>query len=153
MKLFLASVKIILLVLHLSFSYEKYLLDSNICIHLLRNRTEVVEAVRQVGRKRCCISEMTVVELYYGAECSNNPEKNRIVIDSFLSDIEIVPFSLCIHEFCKQKARLCSLGTLIEDFDLFIGSAAIAADCILVTENVKYLSRLENIMLENWITR
>ncbi len=132
---------------------KKYLLDSNICIHLLRNRAEVVEAVEHVGWKCCCISEMSVVELYYGAECSNNPQKNRVVIDSFLSDIEIVPFSLCIHEFCKQKARLRSLGTLIEDFDLFIGSAAIASGCTLVTENAKHLSRLEGIVLENWVKR
>lgn len=132
---------------------KKYLLDSNICIHLLRNRKEVVEAVSRVGWKNCCISEMTVVELYYGAECSNNPQKNRIVIDSFLSDIEIIPFSLSIHEFCKQKARLRSLGSLIEDFDLFIGSTAVVSDCVLVTENVKHLSRLEGIILENWVKR
>lgn len=48
----------------------KYLLDSNICIHLLRNRAEVVEAISKVGWNNCCISELTVVELYYGAECS-----------------------------------------------------------------------------------
>lgn len=132
---------------------QKYILDSNICIHLLRNRTEVVQAVEQVGWKSCCISELTVVELYYGAECSNNPQKNRIIVDSFLADIEIVPFSLCIDEFCKQKARLRSLGTLIEDFDLFIGSAAIAIGATLVTENIKHLSRLEGITLENWVRR
>lgn len=120
---------------------------------MLRNRKEVVEAVSRVGWKNCCISEMTVVELYYGAECSNNPQKNRIVIDSFLSDIEIIPFSLSIHEFCKQKARLRSLGSLIEDFDLFIGSTAVVSDCVLVTENVKHLSRLEGIILENWVKR
>ena len=132
---------------------KKYLLDSNICIHLLRNRTEVVEAVKRVGWKCCCISEITVVELYYGAECSGNPQKNRAVVDSFLADIEIVPFSLCIHEYCRQKVRLRSFGTLIEDFDLFIGSAAVASDCVLVTENIKHLSRLEGVVLENWVRR
>ena len=132
---------------------KKYILDSNICIHLLRNRPEVVETIRRVGWNCCSISELTVVELYYGAECSNNPLKNRAVIDSFLMDIEIIPFSLCINEFCRQKARLRSLGTLIEDFDLFIGSAAVASGRVLVTENLKHLSRLEGIMLENWVKR
>lgn len=65
---------------------QKYILDSNICIHLLRNRTEVVQAVERVGWESCCISELTVVELYYGAECSNNPLKNRMIVDSFLAD-------------------------------------------------------------------
>lgn len=132
---------------------EKYLLDSNICIHLLRNRAEIVEAIGRIGWKNCCISELTVVELYYGAECSKDPSRNRAVVDSFLADIEIVPFSLCINEFCKQKARLRALGTLIEDFDLFIGSTAVALGHILVTENVKHLSRLNGIVLENWVNR
>lgn len=132
---------------------KKYMLDSNICIHLLRNRLEVVDAVSHVGWKSCCISELTVVELYYGAECSSNPQKNRSVVDSFLADIEIIPLSLCINEFCKQKARLRSLGTLIEDFDLFIGSAAITTGCTLITENLKHLSRLEGIVLDNWVKR
>lgn len=132
---------------------RKYVLDSNICIHLLRNRAEVIQAIERVGWKSCCISEMTVVELYYGAECSNNPLQNRKIINSFLADIEIIPFCLCINEFCKQKARLRSLGTLIEDFDLFIGSTAVASNCILVTENIKHLSRLEGIILENWVRR
>ena len=132
---------------------RKYVLDSNICIHLLRNRAEVIQAIERVGWKSCCISEMTVVELYYGVECSNNPLQNRKIINSFLADIEIIPFCLCINEFCKQKARLRSLGTLIEDFDLFIGSTAVASNCILVTENIKHLSRLEGIILENWVRR
>ncbi len=132
---------------------QKYILDSNICIHLLRNRKEIVDAILRVGWDNCCISELTVVELFYGAECSSNPERNRLEIDSFIADIEVLPFSLCIKEFCKQKARLRSMGMLIEDFDLFIGSMAIATGYTLVTENIKHLSRLQGIMIENWVER
>lgn len=132
---------------------QKYILDSNICIHLLRNRKEIVDAILRVGWDNCCISELTVVELFYGAECSSNPERNRLEIDSFIADIEVLPFSLCIKEFCKQKAHLRSMGMLIEDFDLFIGSMAIATGYTLVTENIKHLSRLQGIMIENWVER
>ena len=132
---------------------QKYILDSNICIHLLRNRKEIVDAILRVGWDNCCISELTVVELFYGAEWSSNPERNRLEIDSFIADIEVLPFSLCIKEFCKQKARLRSMGMLIEDFDLFIGSMAIATGYTLVTENIKHLSRLQGIMIENWVER
>lgn len=132
---------------------KKYLLDSNICIHLLRNRKEIVDAIAQVGWEMCCISELTVVELYYGAECSNNPELNKKEIKSFIHDIEVLPFSSCVEEFCRQKARLRSMGMLIEDFDLFIGSTAVAKGYTLVTENVKHLSRLQGITVENWVKR
>lgn len=132
---------------------SQYILDSNICIHLLHNRLEVVEAIKKVEWKNCYITELTVVELYYGAECSNNPEKNKAIIASFLEDIEILPFNTCINEFCRQKARLRRLGTLIEDTDLYIGATAVAMGFILVTENVKQLSRLEGIRMENWVER
>ena len=44
----------------------KYLLDSNICIHLLRGKKDVYERLLQVEWKNCCISEITVIELLYG---------------------------------------------------------------------------------------
>ncbi len=132
---------------------KKYLLDSNICIHLLRQRQEVVEAIERVGWHNCYISELTVVELYYGAECSGKPRKNRETVRSFVEDIEVIPFHCCISEFCKQKARLRKLGTPIEDTDLYIGTTAVAMNCVLVTENVKHLSRIEHIKIENWIKR
>lgn len=131
----------------------KYILDSNICIHLLRNRKEIIDAISSVGWDMCCISELSVVELFYGAECSNNPERNRMKVESFINDIEVLPFSICIKEFCRQKARLRTQGMLIEDFDLFIGCTAIAMGYTLVTENVKHLSRLQGITIENWVQR
>lgn len=131
----------------------KYILDSNICIHLLRNRKDIIDAISRVGWDRCCISELTVVELYYGAECSNNPLQNRKEVESFIADIEVLPFNLCIKEFCRQKARLRTKGLLIEDFDLFIGSMSVATGYTLVTENVKHLSRIEGIRIENWVKR
>ncbi len=132
---------------------KKYLLDSNICIHLLRKRPEVIEAMERVGWRNCCISELSVVELLYGAECSSNPKRNKHTVAAFLNDMEIIPFSVCISEFCKQKARLRKLGTPIEDTDLYIGTTAVAMGYTLVTENTKHLARIDKIKLENWIVR
>lgn len=132
---------------------QQYILDSNICIHLLRNRKEVVRAIAEVGWRNCHITELTVVELYYGAGCSQNPRKNRAEVFSFLDDIDILPFSVCINEFCRQKFRLRKSGALIEDTDLYIGASAVAMGYTLVTENIKHLSRLENINLLNWVNR
>lgn len=132
---------------------NRYLLDSNICIHLLRNRPEVVNNIRSVGWANCCISEMTVVELLYGAECSQQRERNIIEVEDFVKSLTVLPLSSCIREFCHQKARLRKTGNLIEDFDLFIGSTAVANNCIMVSENLKHLSHIEGIVLENWIVR
>ena len=131
----------------------KYLLDSNICIHLLRGRKEVYEHLSQVGWKNCCISEITVIELLYGAECSKAADANRKEVLSFCADLEVIPISNCIIDFVRLKASLRKAGILIDDFDLLIGSTAIANSLILVTENEKHLARIPEIKLENWVQR
>lgn len=132
---------------------QKYLLDSNICIHLLRKRADVIDGIRRVGWTNCYISEMTVVELFYGAECSQQRDKNMAEVESFVNAMAVLPLSSCIKEFCHQKARLRREGKLIEDYDLFIGCTAVSNNCIMVTENSKHLSRIVGITLENWIHR
>lgn len=132
---------------------QKYLLDTNICVHLFRGRQEVAEAIERVGWDNCAISEVTVVELLYGAECSAQRERNIKQVMEFTCDIEVVPFSACITEFCRQKAQMRRDGHLIEDMDLFIGATAVAETMTMVTENVSHLSRIQGIRLENWIVR
>lgn len=132
---------------------QKYLLDSNICIYLLRNKYGVDQHVASKGWRNCCISEMTVAELLYGAENSDNPKLNIQVVNSFCSDMLVLPVTNIIALYAKQKARLKKMGTLIDDMDLFIGCTAIGNNCVMVTENVKHLSRLKGIKIENWVNR
>lgn len=130
---------------------KKYLLDSNICIYILRDKKGMREHLRSVGWNNCYISEMTVAELLYGAECSNAVETNKKEVLSFCSDMKVIPVGIAIPEYAIQKARLRREGALIDDFDLFIGCTAVKSNCIMVTENVKHLNRIENIHIENWV--
>lgn len=107
--------------------------------------------LRQKGWDNCCISEMTVAELLYGAECCNDVKRNKHEVLSFCNDMQVLPVGDVVEEYARQKASLRKKGTLIDDMDLFIGCTAVANDCIMVTENVKHLRRIENIRLENWM--
>ena len=49
----------------------KVLLDSNILIHLLRKDKSVKQHIRQIGWRNCCVSEISVVELLYGADAAH----------------------------------------------------------------------------------
>ena len=51
---------------------KKFLLDTNICISLLKNKYGIREKVIEVEPKNCFVSEITIAELYYGASKSNN---------------------------------------------------------------------------------
>jgi tRNA(fMet)-specific endonuclease VapC len=55
----------------------QYLLDTNICVFYLRGKLNFNEFSKGQWRESCCISEVTVLELHFGAENSNNPEKHR----------------------------------------------------------------------------
>ena len=114
---------------------KKYLLDSNICVYLLRNERGISDYLRKVKWENCCISEITVIELFYGAECSKAVEANKQEVRQLCADLEVIPVSVAIED---------------DDFDLLIGCTAKVAHCTLVTENVKHLERVEGIVIENW---
>lgn len=127
-----------------------YLLDTNICVYLLRGNDNIVNAIEKVGWLSCCISEITVAELVYGAECSRHVERNKDIVYDLCEHLRIIPISPCIDEFAQQKARLRKLGLLIEDSDLWIGVTSVVNNFIMVTENVKHLGRIDGIKIENW---
>lgn len=132
---------------------KKYLLDTCICIHFLQNRPEVVQRISKVGWSNCCIAEATIGELLCGIKTDGKRSRNISIIESFISDMTVIPTGIAIREFARQKRILFSKGRPIEDFDILIGSTAIMEDAVMVTENVNHLSHLENIEIENWVVR
>ena len=132
----------------------KYLLDTNICVFFFRNKFNVADVLWEKGYENCCISEVTVAELRYGAENSPNPQKNHELIDAFLLQISSISITEGIRVYAKEKVRLKRAGIPIDDeFDLLIGATAIANNMILVTDNEKHFNRLSGIKIENWIKR
>jgi len=131
----------------------KYLLDTNICIHFLRGKYELIDKFEQLGTENFAISEITLAELVFGAENSKNPQKNLDLVEVFANQVVILPIFSAIYLYGKEKARLRSKGLMISDFDLLIGCTALEKDLIMVTENLKEFQRISGIKLENWVTR
>jgi tRNA(fMet)-specific endonuclease VapC len=131
----------------------KYLLDTNICIHFFRGKFNLIEKFESIDVKNCAISEITLAELVFGAESSENPQKNYDIIEKFAAQITILPIFDSIYKYGKEKARLRKLGVMISDFDLLIGCTSTENDLIMVTENFKEFERILDIKIENWISR
>ena len=128
-----------------------YLLDTNICIHYFKGQFGIKERIEKIGFENFAISEITLAELIYGAEKSQQTEKNMKVVENFAEKIEILPILSSLKIYGKEKARLRSIGKIIGDLDLFIGSTAIVNDMIMVTRNTREFERLNGISIENWI--
>lgn len=132
----------------------QYLLDTNTCVFFLRGKLNLAEIIRDKGRENCFISEITVAELLYGAENSDNPTKSYKAVDAFISGLSILPIFGCIKRYAKEKVRLKKIGKPIHDeFDLLIGVTAVENKLTLVTDNSKDFERLEGIKIENWFSR
>ena len=131
----------------------KYLLDTNICIHLFRGKFNLLNKLESIGLINCSISEITLAELVFGAENSSNPEKNHVLLEKFTAQITILPIFNAISKYGKEKARLRQSGNMISDFDLLIGCTAIVNELIMITENITEFERISEIKIENWIVR
>ena len=132
----------------------KYLLDTNICVHFLRGKFEVNSIIKEKGLENCYISEITVLELRFGAENSIDKIKSHKAVDIFLKGIVIIPIYGSIKKYAEEKVRLNKLGKPQNDeFDLLIGVTAIENKLTLVTENTKDFINLTDLKMENWINR
>lgn len=135
---------------------KRYLLDTNICVFLLRGKYGVDKMINQVGLRNCFVSEITVLELKYGVELSKQKDgiDRAAQLDEFLSAISVIPITDALDICAKEKIRLRLAGTPADDdFDLLIGCTAVAGNMALVTENIKHFKNIKGIKLENWIER
>ena len=132
----------------------QYLLDTNTCIFFLRGKLNLDEKIKEKGRENCFISEITVLELRFGAENSNDLEKSNKALDLFVNGLSIIPIYGSIKRYAKEKVRLRKIGKPINDeFDLLIGVTSVENKLTLVTDNTKDFVRIEGIKLENWFKR
>lgn len=127
-----------------------FLLDTNICIYYIKGQFRLFEKFESIEPEALFISEITLAELKFGVENSINSNKNRIVLENFLSGVQILPIFDSLDIYAKEKSRLRKRGKPIDDFDLLIGASAIANDMVLVTNNVKHFDRMEDLNIEDW---
>ena len=127
------------------------LLDTDICIELLRGNAKVIDK-RQGYREKVAISFMSVAELFYGAEKSDNAGENSRLIEEFFITIEIIHSDLeILRKFGELKAILGSAGNILADADIFIAATTLAKCNLLITGNVNHFKRIEELRIENWI--
>lgn len=126
------------------------LLDTDICIELLKGNKRIVQR-RSQYEDPVGVSFMTVAELYYGAEKSPNPLKNHTTIEALLLTVEIFqPDIPILKRFGLVKAELQRMGMVIPDADVFIASTAMEIGSKLITGNLEHFKRIPGLLMENW---
>lgn len=131
----------------------RYLLDTNICIYIIKQHSkQVIEHLTKLSVGEVAISSITLAELEHGAAKSSRPEQNREALLAFVSPFEIVPFddNASLH-YGQIRAELESSGRVIGAMDMLIAAHARSLSLTLVTNNVREFERVPGLDIENWV--
>jgi len=129
----------------------KYLLDTNIVIYTMKNRPQKVRKQFKRHEGQMCISAVTLGELVFGAENSQQMDQNLADIEEFAARLEVLSFdNKAAYHFGQIRAALYSSGKPLGPYDMMIAGHARASGLILVTNNVKEFARVPGLLLENW---
>lgn len=129
------------------------MLDTNICIYIIKNRPKLVmQKFQEYDVGDISLSTITVSELYYGAYKSSYVEKNLLALEHFLQPFNIVEYDLKASiEYGLIRATLEKQGNIIGGLDMQIAAHAKSLDMTLVTNNTKEFQRVENLIIDNWV--
>ena len=130
-----------------------YLLDSNVCIHLLNNRHSQIEKYfRSSSPSEIALCSIVKAELLFGARHSKRVEANLQLLNHFFAPLSSLPFDdRCAEEYGLIRADLSAQGKIIGPNDLLIAAIARAHDTVLITHNTKEFSRITGLRLEDWL--
>ena len=131
----------------------KYMLDTNICIALIRQKSPAIlknlisHSPGEVG-----ISSITLAELFHGAEKSAQRDRNFSALQEFMLPLELADFDQqAAVAYGKIRADLERSGQVIGSMDMLIAAHARSLNVILVTNNTREFQRVKDLDLEDWL--
>ncbi|MFN3389127.1 MAG: type II toxin-antitoxin system VapC family toxin [Allosphingosinicella sp.] len=127
------------------------MLDTNLCIRVLRDRPAAIRA--RFNREAAALSISTVVlfELLYGAQRSADPQRHRSDVEALAARLEVLPFDAqaAMHA-AEIRAALERKGEPIGAYDLLIAGHARSRGLTVVTGNLREFTRVEGLRAEDW---
>jgi tRNA(fMet)-specific endonuclease VapC len=130
----------------------RYLLDTSVCIDLIRRRSpRMLERLQRSTVGDVGLSSITLAELQYGVARSRFPSQNAQALEAFLLPLEIVPFEAeAAAAYGPLRDGLERQGTPIGAMDLLIAAHARSLNVTLVTSNTREFARIEGLNVEDW---
>jgi len=129
-----------------------YMLDTNICSFIIRNKPQKIkEKLQEVEESHTiALSSIVVSELLYGATKKNSPKLMQIV-SAFIDNFIIYDYSkISAQNYANIRTDLEKKGEIIGANDLLIASHALSLGAVLVTNNTREFQRVEELVLEDW---
>ncbi len=129
----------------------RYLLDTNLCIRVLRDRPQGLRARFNANAEALGLSDVVLYELLYGAERSNDPPRIRREVEHFAGRLTVLPFdSEAAAHTAEIRGDLESRGCVIGPYDLMIAGHARSRGLVVVTGNLGEFQRVQGLRCEDW---
>lgn len=130
----------------------RYMLDSNLCIRVLRDRPPAVRERFNREADGLCISSVVLMELLYGAEKSQREGHHRQAVEDFAARLEVLAFDTAAAAHAAEiRAELERRGQRIGAYDLQIAGHARSQGLIVVTGNLDEFRRVDGLRSEDWL--
>lgn len=130
----------------------KYLLDTNICIYVIKRRPIEVLAKFNDAAGHLAISSITLAELFHGVEKSQYVSKNLKAVEDFCSRLDVIDYDVnAAAHYGEIRANLEKKGLVIGVNDLHIAGHARSLGLMLISNNLKEFNRVEGLRVQNWL--
>ncbi|WP_409409449.1 type II toxin-antitoxin system tRNA(fMet)-specific endonuclease VapC [Acidithiobacillus ferriphilus] len=129
-----------------------YLLDTNICIFTIKCKPPEIREQFRRYHGQMAISAVTLMELIYGAEKSQAPERNLAEIEGFAARLELLEYGSEAAKHTGQiRAELAKVGKPIGPYDQMIAGHARSRGLIVVTNNLREFERVPGLRVVDWV--
>jgi tRNA(fMet)-specific endonuclease VapC len=129
----------------------RYLLDTNLCIRVLRDRPASLRRRFNKQADGLCISTIVLTELLHGVAKSARPDENRREVERFAMRLEVLPFDAAAAAHAAEiRADLERRGQAIGGYDLLIAGHARSQGLVVVVGNLGEFNRVDGLRCEDW---
>jgi tRNA(fMet)-specific endonuclease VapC len=129
----------------------RFLLDTNLCIRVLRDRPPSLREKFNHEADGLATSTIVLTELLHGAAKSARSETNRGEVERFAARLEVLPYdAAAAHHAADIRASLERRGQSIGAYDVLIAGHARNRGLIVVTSNRGEFDRVDGLMCEDW---
>jgi tRNA(fMet)-specific endonuclease VapC len=131
----------------------RYMLDTNLCVRVLRDRPAGARARFNENSDGLAISTVVLTELLHGAAKSARPIENRRAVEDFAARLTVLAFDEAAADHAADiRADLERRGAVIGAYDLLIAGHARSRGLVLVTGNLGEFRRVTGLRCEDWLT-
>jgi tRNA(fMet)-specific endonuclease VapC len=127
------------------------MLDTNLCIRVLRDRPASLRVMFNQRADDLCLSTVVLTELLVGAAKSARPDHNRQEVSRFAARLEVLPFDAEAADHAADiRATLERKGLTIGSYDVLIAGHARSRGLTVVTGNLREFTRVDGLRCEDW---